>query len=164
MNTQRVSFAAFTGLVLAIVAVAGCGKQPVPEVVREAKLPEIPFLKRDQPPILRPLREVTLVPGEQASVLLVVDRNGNEGPVTAQVRDLPPGITATVEPSIDLDDIVKITISMAADDTLGDVELEERYGIEIAVNDRRVDRKCKVRVPRVARPACGLFTCQGQDT
>ena len=141
MNTQRVNFAAFTGLVLAIVAAAGCGKQPIPEVVREAKLPEIPFLKRDQPPILRPPREVTLVPGERASVLLVVDRNGNEGPISAQVHDLPPGITATVEPPVDVDDIVKITISMAADDTLGDVALEERYRIEITVNDRRVERR-----------------------
>lgn len=152
MNTQRVYFAATTGLMLAIVAAAGCGKQPVPEVVREVKLPEIPLLKRDQPPILRPPREVTLVPGERASVLLVVDRNGNEGPISAQVHDLPPGITATIEPPVDVDEIVKITISMAADDTLGDVALEERYRIEIAVNERRLDRKCKVWVPQVSRP------------
>jgi hypothetical protein len=152
MNTQPVAFAAFTGLVLAIVVAAGCGTQAGPKAVREAKLPEIPLLQRDQPPILRPPREVILSPGESAAVLLIVDRNGNEGPITAQVHDLPPGITATVEPPVDVDDIVKITIRMAADATLGDVALDERYRIEIAVNDRREERRCKVQVPQVSRP------------
>jgi len=149
----RITPGAASLLVVALLAAAGCGRKPDAEPAPAVKLPEVPFLKPDEPPSVRPLREVVLMPGEQASVLVVVDRNGKEGPVTAQVKDLPPGITAAVDPPGEkpAEPTEKITLKVAADGTLGDAPIDARASVKVMVNDRMLPKFLKLRVPQVTR-------------
>lgn len=155
MSTSRGSVIAGSWIVFGLLAAVGCGGKAIQEAVPAVKLPDIPLLTPDRPPSVRPLRNVVLMPGEQTTVLVVVDRNGNEGPITVAVKDLPPGVTATVEPAVDdeADAAEKIVIKLAAAGTLGDAPVDALVGIDITVSERRLEKAFKLLVPQVMRIA-----------
>ena len=152
MISSRGVAIAVVWLGLGLLAGGGCGKQSMPDAVKDVKLPGNPFLKPDQPITVHPVGEVTLVPGEQKSVLVVVDRNGNEGPIQAKVSDLPTGITATIDSITEADGTAKVAITAAAETTLGDALVEGQANVLVTVGEKDKIRNWKVRVPQVSRP------------
>ena len=150
MIASRGKAAAVAALVL--VAGAGCGAQPNPKAAKKAKPPEPPPLQLEQPLEVRPIEEMTLAPGEEKSAVVVVDRHGNAGAITAQVTELPPGITAAVKPATEADGSATIEITVAADATLGDADVERQAQVQVAVGDKTTARAWNLRVPRVGRP------------
>lgn len=138
-------------LALALVAGAGCGAQAPPKAVVEARGAAAPPLQQEKPVEVHSIAAVALAPGEEKSAVVVVDRKGNEGAITAQVADLPAGITATVGPASEAEGTARIEITVSADATLGDVDIDHLAKVTVAVGDKIRDRSWKLRVPRVSR-------------
>jgi len=143
--------AAAAAFAIALLAGAGCGTPAPPKAVGEARVQAAPPLQQEQPFEVHSIEAVTIAPGEKKSAVVVVDRKGNDGAIAVQVAELPAGVTATVEPASEADGTARIEITVAADATLGDVDVDQLVKVTVTVGDKVRDRSWKLKVPRVSR-------------
>jgi hypothetical protein len=141
---------------LLILFIIGCGESepPVveqpPQPVAPPPAPEPPAPPEPEPIALAELAPVTLLPGQQATVPLVVQRNENQGPIAITTLSVPAGISITA-PEIPPDKSegqVQLTAAL----TLGDTELKAGIPVAVAIGEQRAERMLQVVVPKIQVP------------
>jgi hypothetical protein len=109
-----------------------------------------PMPKDPDPIRLVKLDSVTLQPGSQTTVAIVVERNGNDGAIQVRADSLPNGVTARAEPISP--DGSSTQLVMAADLALGDQELVASIPVTIELGEQRSTQVFELRVPRLPLP------------
>ena len=134
-------------LALLLTAAIGCSTKPPP--IKLPDLPPVPMLISQIE--IGDLPLVSMEPGETKTVPIAVVRHEHIQPIGLTVADLPPGITATLEPL--KENQSNAALVLTASSTLGDEDLSAALSITAKLHDNNTaERKLSLRVPKVFRP------------
>jgi len=133
-----------------LLAAAGCGDRPLSETVRTIDLLQAVGLVKPKPPVPQRPAGVSLLPGEQVTVPLHIDRRGNMGPMKFAVTAVPDGVTVAIEPISG--EASATTFTVAASPSLGETALEGAAHMKVTVNGQSAEIQIPVHVPRLPRP------------
>jgi hypothetical protein len=114
-------------------------------------LPEVFRVVAPTPLAIETIAPASLVPSGNASVDVVVARNGRPGPIAIEVTNVPNGITVTVHPVQGEESTARI--ELAASETLGDTALDATATVRASIADNIASQQLFIRVPCVNRPS-----------
>lgn len=141
------------GATLCVFCLAGCGSTPEPVVEEPMQvvehLPEPPPPDPD-PIALAAFESVTLKPGDETIVQVVVQRHGNEGEIQVAAGPLPEGVRVKAEP-IGADES-STQLVVAADLALGDQEWIVSIPVSVKLGEQTASQPFELRIVRLSLP------------
>ena len=140
---SRSRLATASGLILSLIA--GCYADQLPREMRHLGVPRVEAIE------VQLLERVTLTPGATVQLPLQLKRNGNEGPITVSLPELPAGVEASFKPEIAAG-LSEVEIVLTGSPTLGDREITREVSVCLTMDGQSIDASFSLNLPRVPRP------------